>query len=77
MELRFKRKEVETEALSMSKYNKKKINIFKIIATILILLVGTLSFSAKISGHIGFLLQAIILIVFLPLVKTREQTLSD
>ena len=61
----------------MSKHNKKKIIIFKIIATILILLVGTLSFSAKIPAHIGLLLQAIILVVFLPLVKTREQTLSD
>jgi len=65
------------EAASMSKRNIKKITIFKSIAIILILIVGTLSFYEKIPSHVGLLLQGIILVVFLPLVKTREQTLSD
>ncbi len=61
----------------MSKHNKKKIIVFKIIAIILILLVGTVSFYEKIPSRVGLLLQVTILVVFLPLVKTRERTLSD
>lgn len=56
----------------MSKYNKKKTTILKIIFSILIILVGALGFFEKIPTRIMLLLIAIIVVVFYTFVKKGE-----
>ena len=67
-----KREETEMDDALMSKRNKKKITILKIIISILIILVGALAFFEKIPTHIMLLLEASILVIFFTFVKKGE-----